>query len=175
VLAEHNLQLHPWVTVHTGSATVATEGTSMSLVGEARTVATRLKDIADSGQIVLSESTHRMLRSKFSCLSLGHHKVKGLDRPIELFHLQGAIEAEDDLEDSGRIGLTPLTGRDLELTLLKDRLGAGTRESRTGCPARWRSRIREVASCACDEDHVQSQRPAAKGNPGMPDRCRLHQ
>ena len=57
-------------------------------------VALRLKDLASPGQILLSESTHNVLRGQFNCLSLGRHKIKGLEKPIELFQLQDQIETQ---------------------------------------------------------------------------------
>ncbi len=121
VRREHNVELGSWLGIYTGPAIVETKGDDVSLVGEARNVAVRLKDVARSGQVICSESTHRLLQDKFNCLSLGQHKIKSLTQPVTLFQVQAVVETGSAIEDTGRGWLTPLTGRDQELSLLKDR------------------------------------------------------
>jgi serine/threonine protein kinase/tetratricopeptide (TPR) repeat protein len=118
--SKHKLHLSPRLGIHTGPALVETKGANVSLVGEARNVAVRLKDVIGGGQIVCSESTHRVLKGRFNCTSLGHQKIKGLEQPVELFHVQGVSDA-GAIETTGPVELTPLTGRDQEMSLLKDR------------------------------------------------------
>ncbi len=62
-----------------------------------------------------------MIRGQFQCASLGHRKIKGVAQPVELFQVQGVGEARSPIEAAGPAGLTPLTGRDHEISLLKDR------------------------------------------------------
>ena len=78
---EHKLELNPWVGIHTGPAVVEAEEESVSLVGEARNVAVRLEDVAEPGQVVCTEATHRLLQGQFDCASLGHRKIKGWRSP----------------------------------------------------------------------------------------------
>ena len=118
---EQRLELNPWVGIHTGPAVVEAGEESVSLVGEARNVAIRLEDFAEPGQIVCSAATHRLIRVQFDCTSLGHRKIKGIAQPVELFLVQGVGEARSPVEAAGPAGLTPLTGRDHEINLLKDR------------------------------------------------------
>ena len=118
---EQKLELNPWVGIHTGPAVVEAGEESVSLVGEARNVAVRLEDVAEPGQIVCSAATHRLIRGQFDCTSLGHRKIKGVAQPVELFRVQGVGEARSPIEAAGPAGLTPLTGRDHEINLLKDR------------------------------------------------------
>ncbi len=68
-----------------------------------------------------SAATHRLIRAQFDCTSLGHRKIKGVAQPVELFRVQGVGETRSALEAAGSAGLTPLTGRDHEINLLKDR------------------------------------------------------
>ena len=56
------LELNPWVGIHTGAAIVEMGENAISLVGEARNVATRLEDVAEPGHIVCSAATHRLIR-----------------------------------------------------------------------------------------------------------------
>ena len=118
---EQKLELNPWVGIHTGPAVVEAGAESVSLVGEARNVAIRLEDFAEPGQIVCSAATHRLIRVQFDCTSLGHRKIKGIAQPVEVFLVQGVGEARSPVEMPGPAGLTPLTGRDHEINLLKDR------------------------------------------------------
>jgi class 3 adenylate cyclase len=118
---ERQLDLNPWVGLHTGPAVVEAKEETVSLVGEARNAAVRLVDVAAPGQIVCTEATHELIRGHYQCASLGHRKIKGVPQPLELFTVQGASEARSPLETVGPAGLTPLTGRDHEISLLKDR------------------------------------------------------
>ncbi len=113
---EHNLEMNAWVGLHTGPAIVETTEDAVTLVGEARTVALRLEDAASPGEVVCSDATHRLLRGQFRCASLGRRKIKGVAQPIELFRVEGFADAPAPIG-----GLTPLTGRDHEVNLLKDR------------------------------------------------------
>jgi serine/threonine protein kinase/predicted ATPase len=118
---ERGLELVPWVGVHTGPAVVEAKEDVISLVGEARNVAVRLKDVAAHGQVLCSETTHRLIRRQFQCASVGRRTIKGVAQPVELFQVQGIAAAGNPIETMGPAGLTPLTGRDQELNLLKDR------------------------------------------------------
>jgi class 3 adenylate cyclase/tetratricopeptide (TPR) repeat protein len=118
---EHNLELKAWVGLHTGPAFVEAKEETVSLVGEARNVALRLEEVAVPGQVICSDATHRLLRGQFQCAGIGSRKFKGVAHPIELFQVQAVAEARSSLDATGQAGLTPLTGRDHEVSLLKDR------------------------------------------------------
>ena len=118
---EQKLELDPWVGIHTGAAVVEAGEDSVSLVGEARNVALRLEDFAEPGQIVCSAATHRLIRVQFNCTSLGRRKIKGVAQPVELFCINAVDESRSRVEEAGPAGLSPLTGRDHEINLLKDR------------------------------------------------------
>lgn len=118
---KHKMELAPWLGIHTGPAIVKAKEDGVSFVGEARNMAMHLKEVSKVGQIVCSQSTHRLLRGKFDCTSLGQHKFKSMAEPIDLFYVQSELEDTSVAECSAPIELSPLTGRDLELNLLKDR------------------------------------------------------
>ena len=118
---EHELNLNLWVGIHTGLALVEADEGAVSLVGEARNVALRLEDVAEPGQIVITAATDRLIRGHFDCTSLGHRKIKGVAQPVELFLVQGLGDDLNPIEVAERAGLSPLTGRDHEISLLKDR------------------------------------------------------
>lgn len=114
----HQLELEPWVGLHTGPAVVEAVAGGISLAGEARNVAVRLRDVVEPGQVVCTEATHRLLRSKFECERSGSHKVKGVSQPLELYRVKAAAPVATPI-DVAR--LSPLTGRDHEANLLMDR------------------------------------------------------
>jgi class 3 adenylate cyclase/predicted ATPase len=118
---EHKLKLDPWIGLHTGPAVVEAGEDGVSLVGEARNLAVRLEDVAAPGQVICSDATHRLIRGHFTCASFGRRTIKGVTQPVELFHVQGPGEARNPVEAAGPAGLTPLTGRDHEVSLLKAR------------------------------------------------------
>lgn len=118
---EHELELGAWVGLHTGPAILEMADDAVTLVGEARTVALRLEDAASPGEIVCSDATHRLFRGEFRCAGLGCRNIKGLAQPIEIFRVEGIDQAPKPIRAAGQAGLTPLTGRDHEVNLLKDR------------------------------------------------------
>jgi serine/threonine protein kinase len=73
----HQLELNPWIGIHTGPAIAEISNDVISLAGEGRNVALRLEDVAQPGQIVCSEATERLIRGHFVCEALGSHKLKG--------------------------------------------------------------------------------------------------
>lgn len=115
------MELNPWVGIHTGPAVVEAGEESVSLVGEAHIVAVRLKDVAETSQVVCTGATHQLLQAHFECASLGSRKLKGVAQPAELFRVQAIAPARNPIETAGPAGLTTLTGRDHEINLLKDR------------------------------------------------------
>ena len=140
---QHKLELNPWVGLHTGPAVVEAKEDGVSLVGEARNVAVRLEDVAASGQIICSETTHRLIRDQFQCASFGPRKLKGVAQPVELFQVRGIQDARSAIAAAS---LSPLTGRDHEISLLKDRWeqaqeGMGQVVLITGEPGLGKSRL----------------------------------
>ncbi len=65
---ERDLDLDPWVGIHTGPAVVEMVENRISLVGEARNVVLRLQDAAQSGQVVCSKATERLIRERSNAL-----------------------------------------------------------------------------------------------------------
>jgi serine/threonine protein kinase len=114
-----------WVLLHSGEA-VAEEandpqGAGVSLVGEARNTALRLSGIVEPGTVVISTATHQRVSLYFECESLGTQRVRGIAQPVELFKVnkEAASRNRVELVDPGN--LSPLVGRDTELSILKDR------------------------------------------------------
>lgn len=114
-----------WVTIHSGEAVAeeigGPQGSGVSLVGDARNMAVRLNAVAEPGTIVISAGTHQRVTLFFECESLGPQRVRGVSQSVEVFKVvkEAASRNRVELVDPGN--LTPLVGRDTELTILKDR------------------------------------------------------
>ena len=94
---------------------------AVSLVGAARTVTSRLLANAPDGSVTITGSTHRLIGDFFVTSETGTTKVKGAREPVKLFEVtdETAARSRVELVDPGN--LTPLIGRDTELSALKDR------------------------------------------------------
>ena len=100
-------------------------------------------------------------------------------QPIEIFRVRGVGEVRNPIEALGAAALTPLTGRDVEMTLLKDRWeraqeGAGQIVLLIGEPGLGKSRlvytlkqlVREQAGAETSSDPTLSlTTPAAASDP----------
>src|SRR5262249_17221103 len=106
---------------HTGPAVVEAKDQSVSLVGEARNVALRLQNVAVPGQVICTGDTHQLFLGRFRCPRLGHQKIKGLPQAVELYRVDAVAWSGSLIEASAPTELSPLTGRDHEISLLKDR------------------------------------------------------
>ena len=115
------LPLNPWVGIHTGPAVVEEKMGAVSLVGEARNVAVRLEEVAVAGQMICTEASHRLFQGRFQCVSLGRQKIKSASALVELFRVEHIAVAGSPIDAVPPAELSPLTGRDREVGLLRDR------------------------------------------------------
>jgi serine/threonine protein kinase/tetratricopeptide (TPR) repeat protein len=120
------------IVVHTGQAVVgeadAGGGGPLSIVGEAQNVVSRLEPFAEQGAVVVTAATHKLTRGYFVSESAGKHPVKGLPQPLELFRILRETEAKHRIDVDEQGGLTPLIGRDTELSILRDRWEQATED-----------------------------------------------
>jgi serine/threonine protein kinase len=115
------LDLNPWVGIHTGPAIVEFKDGAVSLVGEARNVALRLEDVAIAGQVICTDTSYRIFQGRFHCATLGPQRIKGVTQPVGLFRVERIAAAGSLIEAVAPAELSPLTGRDHEVNLLKER------------------------------------------------------
>jgi class 3 adenylate cyclase/predicted ATPase len=92
-----------------------------TVVGETPNLAARLQALASPGQLVIGESTRRLLGDIFDVAELGGHTVKGIDRPVEAYAITGERPAESRFTARSGPDLLPIVGRDQELALLIER------------------------------------------------------
>jgi adenylate cyclase len=88
--------------------------------GETVNLAARLQQAAAPGGILLSEATHRLVRSDFVTAEHGALSLKGLDRPTLAFAVSGARSRRGRFDRALERGLTPLVGRAREFRFLQD-------------------------------------------------------
>src|SRR5439155_12411824 len=107
--------------IHSGPAIVEVKENAVSLVGDVRNVAVRLQAVSVPGQVICTEATHRLFQGRFQCTSLGPRKIKGVAQPVQLFRVERVAVGGSLIEAVATAELSPLTGRDHEISLLKDR------------------------------------------------------
>lgn len=64
---------------------------SYSVIGDMVNMASRLCDVAQPGEIILSESTHAIVQKKFKTLARIPIKVKGKSHPVQSYSLMDAL------------------------------------------------------------------------------------
>ena len=84
-------------------------------------MAIRLADFAMPGQVICTQESERLFRGRFRCASLGQKKLRGVAQPIQLLLVEGIAQIGSLIEAAAPTDLSPLIGRDHEMSLLKDR------------------------------------------------------
>jgi len=77
--------------------------------------------LAEPGQVVIAEDTHRVVSGYFVTRPLGAQAIKGKAEPINAYEVVRARGLRTRLEVGAERGLTPFVGREPELTLLRER------------------------------------------------------
>jgi DNA-binding NtrC family response regulator len=84
-------------------------------------LAARLQAIAESDAIVISGSTHRLVRGLFQVRDLGPQVLKGAPAPMPVYQALAERTAQSRLDVAMTMGFTRLIGREREAGLLLDR------------------------------------------------------
>ena len=115
--ASYGVRLALRTGVNTGE--VAVGAGEVFATGDAVNVAARLEQLAAPGEILISESTRRLVRSAVEVEPLEPVELKGKSLPVEIWRLRGLIE---DVTSERRLDAL-LVGRERELELLRDAYG----------------------------------------------------
>src|SRR5262244_3781362 len=111
--------------LNTGLVVVASIGDNLRMdytaVGDTTNLAARMLNLAEPGQIVIAEDTHRAVSGYFVTQPLGAQAIKGKAEPINAYEVVRARGLRTRLEVGAERGLTPFVGREPELTLLQER------------------------------------------------------
>jgi tetratricopeptide (TPR) repeat protein len=87
-------------------------------LGETPNLAARLQGLAAPDTVVISATTAQLIHGYFICQPLGAQALKGLDQPLQVYRVLRISGVQTRLEVATLRGLTPLVGRDEEVTLL---------------------------------------------------------
>ena len=114
--------------VNTGEVIAGDPARAHSFIaGDAVNVASRLQEAAEPGEIVVGETTYRLVKDSVSAEALAPLTVKGKSEPIAAWRIVDVVPAERRW--TRRLD-SPLVGRHRELAVLEDVFG-GTVHSRT--------------------------------------------
>jgi class 3 adenylate cyclase len=100
------------------------EGASaeLAVVGETPNLAARLQALAEPGTVLISETTHHLVRDVFECEDLGPHELKGFAERVPAWRA-----LREATQRASRTSDVPLVGRAFELKLLTDRWESASR------------------------------------------------
>jgi class 3 adenylate cyclase len=113
--AVEELELEARIGVESGEV-VADDSDSTFATGEAVTVAARLEQSAEPGQLLIGPSAHRLTLGRIEVEDIGPVDLKGLDRQIWTWRVLRAGGGESQ----PRSRRAPLVGRDHEHELLQN-------------------------------------------------------
>ncbi len=122
---DRDIQLSVRVGIHTGLVVVGEIGRGSRheqlALGETPNIAARIEGIATPNTVVISADTHRLVEGYFDCQVLGAYRLKGVAQPVTAYRVLQESETQNRLDITASRGLTPLVGRESELSLLLDR------------------------------------------------------
>src|SRR5262249_24780152 len=84
-------------------------------------IASRIEGLAAPNTIAMSEATYRLVQGYFQCQDLGAQTLRGVAEPITLYRILQESGARGRLDVAATRGLTPMIGRESEVTLLLER------------------------------------------------------
>jgi class 3 adenylate cyclase/tetratricopeptide (TPR) repeat protein len=106
------------VRIGIASGMVVVASGERNAVGETMNLASRLQTIAKPGSVVVSESVRRMAAGEFEYEDLGEKELKGVSGPTKVYRVLGFSQAESRFEAATKRGLTPIVGRETEISAL---------------------------------------------------------
>jgi class 3 adenylate cyclase/tetratricopeptide (TPR) repeat protein len=129
------------------------------VTGEAVNIAARFQALAEPGSVVVGERTHRDTRNGFGFHDLGEVTVKGIERPLRVWRVDG--EAPAAAAHPGAGAETPFVGREQETELLRLLFERTVRERRpnlvtiVGPPGIGKSRLARETTRTLGGDGVR--------------------
>src|SRR5215471_6841593 len=111
--------------IHTGLVVVGAMGGAgrqeQLALGETPNIAARIQGLAQPNTLVISDTTSRLVQGYFQCQDLGAQALRGVTESMHLYQVLGESGATSRLDVAQPRGLTPLVGRESEVTLLLER------------------------------------------------------
>src|SRR2546428_9237655 len=109
--------------INTGPVVVGTVGNDLKMdytaIGDTTNLAARLQSLAEPGTILISETTHRLVRGFFQVRPLRPLAIRGKSERVPAYEVLGRSELVTPMAIASERGLTPLVGRAAELAQLK--------------------------------------------------------
>jgi predicted ATPase len=90
-------------------------------LGETPNIAARIQGLAEPDTLLISADTYRLIQGYFECQALGTQTLRGVAEPVAVYRVLQESGARGRLDVSVTRGLTPLIGRESEVTLLLER------------------------------------------------------
>jgi len=159
------VQLAVRVSIHTGLVVVGEmggEGRYESLaLGEVPNVCSRIQGLAQPDTLLISADTYRLIQGYFECQDLGAQTLRGVAESLHVYRVLSESGARGRLDVAYARGLTPLVGRESEVTLLQERwdqvkVGHGQVVLLTGDAGIGKSRlVQMLKDHVADEPHVR--------------------
>src|SRR5215470_5410164 len=122
---EKGIQLAIRVGIHTGLVVIGEMGGAQRqeqlALGEVPNIASRVQGMAEPNTILISDDTYRLIQGYFECQDLGGQTLRGVAEPIAVYRVLQESGAWGRLDVAVTRGLTPLVGRESEVTLLLER------------------------------------------------------
>ncbi len=103
--------------LHTGPVVVDAARSSSPVIGQTPSLATRIQEVAEPNEILLSSETSRLVRNYYKCDDLGPRRLAGSSSELTLYRVV-AKRAAEHAESPDEPQLDGLVGRRLELDIL---------------------------------------------------------
>jgi class 3 adenylate cyclase len=111
--------------IHTGLVVVGAMGgggrQEQLALGETPNVAARIQGLAAPNALVVSSATYRLIQGYFECQDMGAQALRGVTESMHIYQVLSESGAISRLDVAQPRGLTPLVGRESEVTLLLER------------------------------------------------------
>jgi predicted ATPase len=111
--------------MHTGLVVVGEMGgqgrQEQLALGEVPNIASRIQGLAEPNALMISTDTYRLIQGYFECQALGAQALRGVAEPVAVYRVLQDSGARGRLDVAMTRGLTPLVGRESEVTLLQER------------------------------------------------------
>ena len=130
---ESNIDFRIRIGLNTGLVVVGNIGNDLRMdytaVGDTINLASYLLNVADPGRVLISENTNKLVSGYFLTRPLEKVRAKGKSESIKVYEVIRTRGTRTRIDIQVERGLTPFTGREKELGVLKDCLSE-TKEGR---------------------------------------------
>jgi class 3 adenylate cyclase/tetratricopeptide (TPR) repeat protein len=111
--------------LNTGLVVVGSIGDNLRMdytaVGDTTNLAARMLSLAEPGQILIAEETHKLVHGYFVTRPLGEQTIKGKVQPVGVYEVVRTRGLRTRIDVEAERGLTPFVSRERELAILEER------------------------------------------------------